>query len=163
MYLIPTDSKYLESSCMAQPKPRQIRVGDLLAWSDDPIAPLRVVDILLAEGEVTQVLLDDGRAVVAYPLADIFARTVPHAKRRQRVKHTRPNRTIASISTVGLRPFQADDTEGDTVPILGRISPAMSDWIKSLGHNRSFHVRQALKHYRESGHYKQFEDNADEN
>lgn len=144
------------------PKPRKIQIGNLLAWNDaDPATPLRVDDIFVDEGGDVQVMLNDGAAVTEYSLSDILAQTTHHPDSRQRPRH-RKSRDPATHNTnaEAFRAFtrKADDTDGDTVPILGRISPEMLAWVKSLGHNRSFHVRQALNHYRESGHYKQFKE-----
>jgi hypothetical protein len=146
-------------------KPRKIQIGNLLAWADaDPAIPLRVDDIFVAGSGDVRVLLDDGQSVTEYPLSDILAQTTHHPDSRQRQRH-RKSRDPAThnINAEAFRAFtrKADDTDGDTLPILGRISPEMLAWVKSLGRNRSFHVRQALNHYRESGHYKQFKEKKD--
>lgn len=53
-------------------------------------------------------------------------------------------------NTSGLRPFTARDTSGGTVPLAAKISPDDRDWLDSLPEGRSYHVRQAIKVYRES-------------
>lgn len=53
-------------------------------------------------------------------------------------------------NTSGLRPFTAPDTSGGTVPLAAKISSDDRDWLDSLPEGRSYHVRQAIKLYRES-------------
>ncbi len=48
-----------------------------------------------------------------------------------------------------LRPNRALDNPGVTKSTGIRLSPADLEWLDSLGGTRSFHIRQALKVYRE--------------
>jgi len=49
----------------------------------------------------------------------------------------------------GLQPNIADDTEGDTVPITGKISPSEKVALDALPGSRSQKIRQAIREFLE--------------
>ncbi len=48
-----------------------------------------------------------------------------------------------------LSKFSAPDTKGGLVHIGAKVEPEMKEWLKSLDGSTGYHIRQALRMYRE--------------